>query len=65
MNGESIQDIKPTKEAIIIIGNEANGISEEVENLSSRKVTIPRVGKAESLNAGIAAAIICHKFILG
>jgi TrmH family RNA methyltransferase len=65
MNGESIQDIKPSKEAIIIIGNEANGISEEVENLSSRKVTIPRVGKAESLNAGIAAAIICHKFILG
>jgi len=65
MDGQSIQTIKQPKEAIIIIGNEANGISDEVLALASKKITIPRIGKAESLNAGIATAIICHKFVLG
>lgn len=43
--------------AICIIGNEANGVSEELLNLCDEKITIPMLGKAESLNASVAAAI--------
>tara|TARA_R110002126_G_scaffold75469_3_gene188313 strand:- start:4495 stop:5241 length:747 start_codon:yes stop_codon:yes gene_type:complete len=43
----------------IVLGNEANGISEELEQVISRKITIPAFGGAESLNVGIAAAVIC------
>lgn len=42
----------------IIMGNEANGISAEVSKLVTHKITIPRYGHAESLNAGVATAII-------
>lgn len=62
MYGKSIQEIDNTEESIIIIGNESNGISTELLKLSDYKITIPRKGKAESLNAAIAAAIVCHKF---
>jgi len=65
MQGKSIQDFKNIKEGIIIIGNEARGISPALIKMTDNQVTIPRVGKAESLNAAIATALVCHKFILG
>ena len=43
---------------VIVMGNEANGISDEVTQYITRKITIPRFGKAESLNVGVATAII-------
>lgn len=49
-----------TKPSIIVIGNEANGISSEVLRLC-RCVKIPIMGKAESLNAGIAAAVLMYE----
>ncbi|WP_323325407.1 TrmH family RNA methyltransferase [Arcicella gelida] len=49
----------------IVIGNEANGISEGVERLVTDKITIPRFGAAESLNAGIATAVICDNLRRG
>ena len=42
----------------MIIGNEANGVSDEVMELVNEKITIPRIGEAESLNAAVAAGII-------
>ena len=42
----------------IVMGNEANGISAEVEKQVHHRITIPRYGAAESLNAGVATAII-------
>ncbi|MBA4853260.1 RNA methyltransferase [Emticicia sp. BO119] len=42
----------------IILGNESNGIGEAVEKFVTDKVTIPRFGHAESLNVGIATAIV-------
>ncbi|PZR16849.1 MAG: RNA methyltransferase [Flavobacterium psychrophilum] len=42
----------------IVMGNEANGISSEVSKLVTHRITIPRYGQAESLNAGVATAII-------
>ena len=65
MNGISVQEINHEKEGIIIIGNEAKGIRPEIIKLSDQGITIPRIGKAESLNAAIATALVCHKFILG
>jgi TrmH family RNA methyltransferase len=58
--GRSINDIKPLKEAMIIIGNESKGISNEIMELADEKITIPRVGAAESLNAAVAAGIILY-----
>jgi RNA methyltransferase, TrmH family len=43
---------------VLVIGNEANGISDEVAVLVKNRLTIPRIGQAESLNAGIATAIV-------
>ena len=64
MNGELIQTIKKPKEGIIIIGNEAIGIRSEIEKLATSKITIPKIGKAESLNAAIATAIVCYSFVV-
>ena len=46
---------------IIVVGNEANGICEEVEALSDKLVKIPIWGKAESLNVGVSAAILLYE----
>ncbi len=58
LEGKDINTLGKLKEAIIIIGNEANGVSQEVMNLVNEKITIPKIGNAESLNAGVAAGII-------
>jgi TrmH family RNA methyltransferase len=44
---------------LILIGNESRGISKELEPFVTDKITIPRYGSAESLNAAIATAVIC------
>jgi len=65
LEGENIYKTKLPQEAILIIGNEANGISEELEKISTNKLTIPRFGslqKTESLNAATATAIILSEF---
>lgn len=59
LNGESIYETKFGSGGIILMGNESNGISKELELLVSRKITIPRFGHAESLNVAVATAIIC------
>lgn len=46
---------------IYIIGNEGNGVSDEVLSISDELVHIPMMGKAESLNAGIAASILMYE----
>jgi TrmH family RNA methyltransferase len=46
-------------DAVIVIGSEGRGLSAEVAGNLSYTITIPRIGSAESLNAGVAAAIVC------
>ena len=55
-----IEDINFSKKSIFILGNEANGISEEVEKVCDSLVKIKMSGNAESLNVAIAAGIILH-----
>jgi len=58
LNGKPLPSLGKLKEGIIIIGNEAHGISDEVMELVNEKITIPKTGEAESLNAAVAAGII-------
>jgi len=59
LDSENVHTLKFAPSGYIVIGNEANGISEAVEEVVTHKITIPRFGGAESLNAGIATAVIC------
>ncbi len=59
LQGDDVHQLKPRRDAIIVIGSEGHGLSAAVQALVKQRVTIPRLGKAESLNAAIAAAIVC------
>lgn len=63
LNGDNIFDGKPVPEGIVIIGNESKGISSEIAAMASHKISIPRTGKAESLNAAVATGIILSQMI--
>lgn len=56
-SAEKITDIDFSSPCVLVIGNEANGVSKEVKAVSDKLVTIPMRGNAESLNASAAAAI--------
>jgi RNA methyltransferase, TrmH family len=65
MNGKNIYNETLPKEGIIVMGNEANGISKAIENLVSERIAIPRFGDlqaTESLNVATATAIILSEF---
>lgn len=65
MDGKNIYKEKLPNEGIIIMGNEANGISKEIENNIKNRLTIPRFGdlqQTESLNVATATAIILSEF---
>jgi TrmH family RNA methyltransferase len=67
LEGESIYDHKLDNKGIIILGNESNGISEELIPFITDKIMIPGVGKAipgiESLNVSMAASIVFFEFL--
>jgi len=58
LNGKNVNQLKNITEALVIIGNEGKGISDTVMNRVDEKITIPRIGEAESLNAAVATGII-------
>ena len=65
MDGTNIYITDLPQEGIIVMGNEANGISPELEKLIKNRLTIPRFGKlqkTESLNVATATAIILSEF---
>ena len=59
---KSIYDVKYQKK-VIVVGNEANGVSESVIKLADEKLIIPMRGKTESLNAAVATGIILYNAI--
>lgn len=61
LDGENIYQTDFGTEGLILLGNEGNGIRPEIQPLISKKITIPRAGKAESLNVAIATAIFCNE----
>ncbi len=65
LHGKPLSEISHLKEGIIIIGNESKGISENILRVADEKITIPRFGEAESLNAGVAAGIVLYEVFRG
>lgn len=60
LRGESLYDFRfPAQGGYLVMGNESQGIGGAVEAFVTHRVTIPRFGGAESLNVGIATAVLC------
>ena len=65
MEGKNIYKTELPSQGIIVMGNEANGISAEIESLVTKKISIPRFGnlqQTESLNVATATAVILSEF---
>jgi TrmH family RNA methyltransferase len=62
LEGENIYQANKSTDAILILGNEGNGISEEIKSFIQHPITIPRFGSAESLNVSMASAILLSEF---
>jgi TrmH family RNA methyltransferase len=59
LDGDDVHSLPPMRDAVVVIGREGRGLSAAIRKLVTRRVTIPRHGAAESLNAAVAAGIIC------
>ena len=65
MEGKNVYTCKLPKKGILVMGNEANGISKEIEVLITEKISIPQFGdiqETESLNVATATAILLSEF---
>ncbi len=61
MDGEPLNSVQFGKSGIIVMGSESHGVDTSLSKFRTNKITIPRVGNAESLNVGVAAGIICSR----
>lgn len=64
LHGDNIAGTPKITEGLVLIGNESRGLSEKVLALCSHRITIPRIGQAESLNAAVATGIICGRLLI-
>lgn len=55
---KDIRTVSFSEKAVVVIGNESHGVSDEVSALADHKILIPQFGKAESLNAAMACGVI-------
>jgi TrmH family RNA methyltransferase len=65
MDGKNVYSQQLPAEGILVMGNEANGISNEILETISNRISIPRFGKiqkTESLNVATATAILLSEF---
>ena len=58
----SIYDVDYNKK-VIVIGNEANGVEQKIQDMADVKVKIPMLGKTESLNASVATGIVLYEYV--
>ena len=59
---KSIYDIDFNKK-MIVIGNESNGVSKEIQDMADERAKIPMLGKTESLNASVAAGVVMYEYV--
>ncbi len=59
LEGEDVHTLAGLRDAVVVIGSEGRGLSPAVAACLTRRITIPRYGQAESLNAAVAAGIVC------
>ncbi len=65
LDGENIYNTSHETNSVIVLGNEANGISDSIKALVQKKITIPQFGEqqqTESLNVAMATAIFLSEF---
>jgi len=65
LTGDNLYTQKLPRNAILVMGNEANGIRKNIQDLGNHKITIPRFGlnsKAESLNVAMATTVFLSEF---
>ncbi len=58
LGGKNVYDTTFPKNAILFIGNESKGLSNNIKNLCKHHISIPSFGKAESLNAAVACSVL-------
>jgi RNA methyltransferase, TrmH family len=63
LTGHPVNEMKKIREGIVIIGNESKGVSDAIMKLADEKITILRIGDAESLNAAVATGIILSHLV--
>ena len=61
-DSKSVYDVKYYKK-VIVIGNEANGVEEDIVKLADEKIKIPMLGKTESLNASVATGVVLYEYV--
>jgi TrmH family RNA methyltransferase len=59
LDGEDIYELPKLSSGVLVIGNESKGVSPSIVEKATHKITIPRRGGAESLNAAVSTGIIC------
>ena len=65
LGGSSLYELEPLSSALVVIGNESRGITPELLSRIKTRITIPRLGSAESLNAAVATGIILSHLVKG
>ena len=60
-SGEDVHRLPPVTDAVVVVGSEGQGLSAEVRQRVARMIAIPGYGRAESLNAAVAAGIVCDQ----
>lgn len=65
LNGKQLSEEDFYESVVVVIGNEANGVGKDIIEISTKEIKIPMPGKAESLNAGVAASIIMYEGMKG
>ena len=58
----SVYDVNYNKK-VIVIGNEANGVEQKIQDMADIKVKIPMLGKTESLNAAVSTGIVLYEYV--
>ena len=61
LDGDDISEVELADDRAFLIGNEANGLSDEIASLADKKIKIPMEGEVESLNAAVATAILIYR----
>jgi TrmH family RNA methyltransferase len=63
LSGRDIREFKMPEPGVIAMGNESRGLSDALIAAAQHKITIPRIGQAESLNVSVATGIICAALV--
>lgn len=63
MDGKNVSDFKWEQGGVILMGNESHGVDKSLSQKATTKLTIPKIGGAESLNVAVASAIFCSDMV--